>query len=391
MSLFDKWFKGHKKEESEKDKSEQDKPKQDLPKQEKSVQTPLPWVEPTQNPFGVRLLDLRPVTQHLIATSKDPQMATNAVSYGAENGLAFIGMKPVDDTVISSNIVIPTDKILAPGVLFNPGTMEHKWAIYYHNSTLIFVRSWLRQVVVTAKVTQRENEIVIESITGKFINESPEFTKRILKFLLISHAIGLVFPAPLPVEFADKTEEAATWAFSAYGNFAQVGIFDETFDATVNKPLRSHSLLHIAVAQGNLDEIERQFQNGLSLELLAGDGLAPLHWALASQNPGTMAKLLELGTHPDSPSAEGATPLMNAVQSNLIHHVNLLLIAGANPNARDNRGFTALHRAAEMGHYKIAGMLLHSGADKNISANGHTALSFAQARGHREIIDLLEK
>ena len=110
-----------------------------------------------------------------------------------------------------------------------------------------------------------------------------------------------------------------------------------------------------------------------------------------SSNPqmAQMEKLSELGANPDSPSAEGATPLMNAVQSNKTDHVNLLLQSGANANAIDKRGFTSLHRAAEMGHLDIVNTLLKSGADKNSSSGGHTALSFAEKRGHEEIVKVL--
>ncbi|MBV8253959.1 MAG: ankyrin repeat domain-containing protein [Chitinophaga sp.] len=370
MSLFKKWFNKEKKQE---------------PKE-----TPLPWIEASQNPWGIRLLDLRPVTHTVLATSTDPQCATNAVSYSAEDGTVFIDIVPPDSTTISSHIILPTDKMLAPGVLFIPQTMEHKWAIYYHNNTLIFVRSWLREVLVTAKTTQKEDVLIIESITGKFTNnESPEFTRRLVKYLLISHAMDKVVPAPLPSELASTPNEAALWAFSTYGNIAQVGVFDERFDPPVDRPLRSHSLLHIAVAQSNINEIEKQFQNGISLDLLAGDGLAPMHWSIAAQEIQAMEKLLALGANPDSRSNQGATPLMNAVQSNKIHHLNLLLQSGANPNATDMRGFTALHRAAEMGLSDIVVSLLRSGADKNISSAGHTALSLAEGRGHEEIVKML--
>jgi hypothetical protein len=370
MSFFGKLFNKERKEE----------PKEEL----------LHWIEPTQNDWGVRLLDLRPVTTTMLATSTDPQLASNAVSYNAEDGTTFMDMPPADSTVISSNIIIPIDKMLAPGVLFNPQTMEHKWAIYYHNNTLIFVRSWLREVLVTAKTVQRENELIIESIQGKFIKEeSPAFTRRIIKFLLISHGINQVVPAPLPPQLAATPKDAALWAFSVYGNIPQVGVFDDTFDPPIDKPLRSHSLLHIAVAKSNINEMEKQFRNGISLNLLAGDGLAPLHWSMASKEIQVMQKLLELGANPDSLSIEGATPLMNAVQSNKIHHVNLLLQSGANVNATDNRGFTSLHRAAEMGHLDIVIILLERGADKNISSDGYTALAFAERRGHQEIMKVL--
>ncbi|MBC9912557.1 ankyrin repeat domain-containing protein [Chitinophaga varians] len=371
MSFFKKWF----------NKAEKEEPNE----------APLPWIEPAQNPWGVRLLDLRPVTTIMLATSKDPQCASNAVSYNAEDGTTFIDEEPSDNTIISSNIVIPIDKVLAPGVLFIPQTMEHKWAIYYHNDTLIFVRSWLRKVVVTAKTTQRENTLTIDAIKGKFLNnESTELTRNIIRFLLIGYAMNEVTPAPIPPALALTPQNAALWAFSAYGNMAHFGVFDEHFEPLIDRPLRSHSLLHIAVAQGNIPEIEKQFQTGLSLDLLAGDGLAPLHWSIASKEIQVMEKLLALGAHPDSRSEEGATPLMNAVQSNKIHHVDLLLQSGANPNAIDNRGFTSLHRAAEMGHLDIVITLLKCGADKNISSGGHTALSFAEGRGHEAIVKVLQ-
>jgi hypothetical protein len=200
-------------------------------RKEEPKEESLPWIEPAQNPWGVRVLDLRPITQTMVATSSDPQFASNAVSYNAEDGTTFIDMPPSDTTSISANIIIPIDKMLAPGVLFIPRTMEHKWAIYYHNNTLIFVRSWLRQVVITAKTVQRDNALVIESITGKFVNtESTDFTRKLIKFLLISHAINQIVPAPLPPELESTPKKAALWAFSAYGNIAQVGIFDDTFD-----------------------------------------------------------------------------------------------------------------------------------------------------------------
>ena len=82
--------------------------------------------------------------------------------------------------------------------------------------------------------------------------------------------------------------------------------------------------------------------------------------------------------------------MMNAVQSNKLNALQLLIKAGADVNAQDNRGFTALHRAAEMGHLEIAKELLATGADKHIAAQGHTALSLAEARQEAAMIQLLK-
>jgi hypothetical protein len=195
----------------------------------------------------------------MLSTSKDPQMATNAISYGGEDGTLFWGLKPNKHKTISTNISVPINISLEPGVLFTPDTMEHKWAIYFDGEYLIFIRSWLRQVFVIAKTYQKNNHLMIESITGEFTeDESPELTKAVLNFLLISHSIGEVVPAPLPKELELNTRAAGLWAFSSYGNMAHIGTFDEKFLPLPTGRLRSHSLLHIAVAKSDINEIKRQ-------------------------------------------------------------------------------------------------------------------------------------
>lgn len=374
MSFFKKLFGMNKKEETE-------------PTPEEG----LPWMEPTGNPWGLKLLDLRPITQTMVSSSKDQQMATNAVSYGGEDGTSFWGIKPNNQgRTISANIAMPIDGALAPGVLFTPDTMENKWAIYFDGDYLIFIRSWLREVFVIAKTSQQNNQLIVESITGEFTeNESPAFTKAVLNFLLISHSMEEIVPAPLPKELISNTRSAGLWAFSSYGNMAYVGTFDENFMPAAKGKLRSHSLLHIAVAKSDLNEIERQVNKGININSLAGDGFATLHWSIATEGVEPMLKLLELGADPNVRTAEGATPIMNATELHKIDHLNLLLKSGAFVNAKDNKGFTALHRAAEMGHLEIVQLLLSNGADKSIESENHTALSLATARSHKEIINLL--
>jgi hypothetical protein len=49
----------------------------------------------------------------MLATSSDPQMAHNAISYNTEDGTTFINTPLSDSTLINSNIIIPIDKMLA--------------------------------------------------------------------------------------------------------------------------------------------------------------------------------------------------------------------------------------------------------------------------------------
>lgn len=349
----------------------------------------LPLIAPEDNPWNIELLDLRPVTLNRISTSKDPQMAANAVSYGGEDGTVFWNQQPQITKTIATNLVIPIDGSLAPGVLFIPDAMERKWAIYYDGENLIFVRSWQRRVHVVANTIQEKDQLIIKSITGEFMgDEEPAFTTAVLNFLIISHCMHEVVPAPVPKELGPNSLDAGLWAFSLYGNMVQVGTFDLNFIPAPNGILRSHSLLHIAVARGDMAEIEKHVNAGININVHAQDGLTPLHWAVAGPIE-AMEKLLALGANPNATSLEGATPIMNAVQSNKPDKLNLLLQSGADINYRDNRVFTALHRAAEMGHIEIVKILLANGADRSIEAEGHTPLSLARAQSNSEIIELL--
>ena len=50
----------------------------------------LNWIAANQNPWNTELLDLRPISQTMLSTSKDPLMASNAISYQQEDGLVFL-------------------------------------------------------------------------------------------------------------------------------------------------------------------------------------------------------------------------------------------------------------------------------------------------------------
>ena len=352
----------------------------------------LNWIEASENPWGIKLLDLRPITQGMLATSQDPQMAANAISYRSDDGTSFINQQPESSNEITAEISFSVDPILAPGVLFIPTIMENKWAIFFHQNRIIFVRSWLRKVVVTADTSQQNGRLDIHQIKGQFSDDNePELIRAIVKFLLISHAMGEIFPAPLPRTLLSDLKSAGLWAMSLYGNMAHVGTFTANFEGSTQSPLRSHSLLHIATARNDLDEINLQVESGTPIDILAADGLAPLHWSLASEDIRAMQHLIKLGADPNVRSVEGATPMMNAVQSKKIDHLNLLISVGADVNARDKRGFTSIHRAVEMGQAEVVEILLNNGADPKVEAKGHTPLSLAEMRGEKNIVSLLRR
>src|SRR5215472_8148348 len=109
------------------------------------------WIEPADNPWGVRLLDVRPVTEGMISTSSDPECAANALSFLRDDGSGFTGMEPNSSRMVSASLRYRIDETLADGALFIPRCMEHKWAVFYRNNRILVVRSWTRELFVTAE------------------------------------------------------------------------------------------------------------------------------------------------------------------------------------------------------------------------------------------------
>jgi hypothetical protein len=288
----------------------------------------------------------------------------------------------------------PIDRYLADGALFLPSQMEHKWAIYFHRGKIIFIRSWLRKVVATATVQVVGDLASVLGIEGAFVDEGepPQFTVRFADYLLRTHAARTMYPAPLPAGMEENGRTAALWCFSTFGNMVAYATAVEPPAAPPpEKPLRTHSLLHIAIARDDRAAARAQLDAGVPVDVLGNDGLAPLHWAVVGPDFGAAEFLLSHGSPVDARSAEGATPLMNAVQAKRPDSVDFLLDRGADVNAADARGFTALHRAAERGLVDVVRRLLERGASPDISAEGQTPLSLAQRHNEAEVVALLSR
>jgi len=207
---------------------------------------PVRWIEPTDNAWGVPVLDVRAITLGRMSLSENPTCAINAMSYRRDDGTGFIGAMPASPVVSSTRLLYRVDGVLADGALFVPGVMEHKWAIYFHLKHIIFVRSWLRQVFVVADTQEDADAIIVTSLQGTFTgkDEPPSFTARVADYLLRSHALNLVYPAPLLGGIEADPQKAALWCFSLFGNKALYATPHELPMAVPDKLLRNYTQIH---------------------------------------------------------------------------------------------------------------------------------------------------
>jgi hypothetical protein len=186
------------------------------------------WIAPGDNPWNVRLLDMRPVTQGMLATSADPQCAANALSFSDDDGSSFSVMKPNSARTVEVNLRYRLAQPFAEGALFTPTCMEDKWAIFYRGGQILFVRSWTRELYATAAVKMRGEELQITAIQGDLVeeNEQAEYKARVADYIIRSHALDLVYPVPL-TSAEEPPSYTAMWCFQGFGRRAWFATPDE--------------------------------------------------------------------------------------------------------------------------------------------------------------------
>ncbi len=88
----------------------------------------------------------------------------------------------------------------------------------------------------------------------------------------------------------------------------------------------------------------------------------------------------------------GYTALSGAVSREHLDIAETLLTKRANVNHRYEGGFSPLMEAAASGNLEMTRLLLAHGADPHIHmADGKTAVTYAQEKGHDEIVSILKK
>ncbi len=180
------------------------------------------------------------------------------------------------------------------------------------------------------------------------------------------------------------------------------GNFEE--DETMVYLLQNYyeSLLHKAIKNGQLSEVERLIARGVeagnkvrgchtgdnSLHRAIGCGQKPIAELLIKNFVASNSSVARL----DLKNHYGETPLHCAVDKDDFETAQLLLINDARVDALDFDSCTPLHRVAETGNLKIARLLLDHGAKLNKkNSNDKTPLDLAIAKGNNEVANLLRE
>lgn len=181
---------------------------------------PLTWLPAeSANPFGVHLLDCRPITWSLIATTGDPQIAARFVELRRSDGRDLIGQRMDHSVHLERSLTLPHNGAPLEGIVSKADVMEVKWDIYVYDSVFLFARSWTGDLRYRAFAEVGRADIRISAI--ECFPEDAELAASTVYFLLATHAMGRVFPHQVPEGLTTEGSRAvALWSFAQFGKLA---------------------------------------------------------------------------------------------------------------------------------------------------------------------------
>ncbi len=122
--------------------------------------------------------------------------------------------------------------------------------------------------------------------------------------------------------------------------------------------------IRMAVAEDNLESVERLLREGAEINALKGEfKTSILMEAAVRGNVGVMKLLIENGADVNMADKDGWTALMGVTVPGHLESVKLLLEHGADVRAKNHNGETALIMAAGTKHTEIRGALLEHDAE----------------------------
>jgi len=361
------------------------------------------WLAADATPFGVPLLDVAPMARAARSTPSNPSRAEAARhALEAETGAGVADWRLPEDAVVTvCDLTFVVDPGGPPdGALFRPRVLEEKWALFVGGDRIVGVKAWTGQPVFELALAREGATCRVTQIAGELgdagpLAHDPDHRARVVDYLLRSHGLGEILPAPLPP--GSRSVRRSTLAralFQRFGRRALAGTEADLRFPRPTHPLRVDTPAWLAAAVGDVEALRAALQNTEdAVHKGVFDGTTPLHAAAGLGSVACVALLLDHGVGVDIEDDQGGTPLLRAARQHsapVDDTAALLLARGADPNLRQDDGTTALHLATRAGRSTVVSHLLLAGADPDpIDTRGFSPLHSAAELGIVRLIDSL--
>lgn len=192
----------------------------------------LVWLDPRESPFGIRVLDCRPIAETFLSATQDVACISFFGSPEARFGGQFREQHPEAAVRVACQLVYPLATPLPEGPVFLAGAMEEKWNVYHFAGVLYFARSWTGHLQYAARLapSARELRVVeVEAWPGNVLGDESMAVRQV-DFLIRSHLLGQAAPHPVP--HLSTKKQIALWSFSQYGRRGLFAAVEATSGST---------------------------------------------------------------------------------------------------------------------------------------------------------------
>lgn len=185
------------------------------------------------------------------------------------------------------------------------------------------------------------------------------------------------------VSIAAAAEAPLATAVQRMDRGAILQLIDKRADVNAPQP-DGTTALHWAAYHDDLELAKRLLAAGANVLTPNRYGVTPLSLACTNGNAAMIARFLDAGADANAALPGGETMLMTAARTGKVGAVRVLLARGADVHARESRrGQTAVMWAAAEGHAEVLEELIKAGADfRKPLDSGYTPLLFAVRQGH---------
>jgi hypothetical protein len=188
---------------------------------------PARWLRPSENLWGLLVLDCTQNAAGMISTTRSPEIARKYGELREASGQELPGaeFKPIQSVLC--NLTYKIENRPAEGPVFKSRMMEEKWDIYWYDERLFFCRSWGGELIYRATAKCEPPTLTVLMVES--IQRLPEkMAVRQADFLVKSHLMSAVALHPLPEELGLDAEKQALYSFGYYGRRGLYGTLEET-------------------------------------------------------------------------------------------------------------------------------------------------------------------
>ena len=187
------------------------------------------WLSDSESPFGVSVLDCRPVTQNSVAVSESAEIAARFGQLRTWLGEELSEQQFSIEVPVPGRLRYPSyGKAQPDGPVFKASAMEEKWDLYLRGGRLYFVRSWTGETYYVAQLSWGLDEWAItQAWQAENVQDDVQRSIQAIDYLIKSHLYNLAAPHPLRVAFRGEDEKLALASFADFGWRALYGTFDD--------------------------------------------------------------------------------------------------------------------------------------------------------------------